>query len=149
MKALLRIVLIVVGLGLLILSVVALVCPWECIVANYLNWFSLILPSAVVSPITVYMFRAMCITYAWAGFLFLLGVTNPLKYLALIRVLALASVCTGLTCILVGSKLDLPPLVYWSDGVSCLVAGILIWTLSIPLGREPGQQAQRSGESTA
>ena len=149
MKALLQIVLIVVGLLLLILSVVVLVCPWENIVANCQNWFSLILPSAVVSPITVYMFRAMCVTYAWAGFLFLLAAANPLKYLALIRVLALASICTGLACILVGSKLDLPPLVYWSDGVSCLVAGILIWTLSIPLGREPAQQTEPSGESTA
>ena len=148
MKAPLRTVLIVVGLLLLILSVVVLVSPWENIVVSCRDWFSLILPSAVVSPITVYMFRAMCVTYAWAGFLFLLAAGNPLKYLALIRVLALASICTGLACILVGSKLDLPPLVYWGDGVSCLVAGILIWTLSIPLGRPPAQVAPPT-QSTA
>ena len=97
------------------------------------------MPSAVTSPITVYMFRAMCVTYAWAGFLFLLAAANLPKYLVLIRTLALASICTGLACILVGTKLDLPSLVYLGDGVSCLVAGVLIWTLGIPLGRQPAQ----------
>ncbi len=140
MKTLLRIVLIVVGLLTLAFSLAGIFVPWQNIVAWMSTW-KVTLPAAPDSPITVYMFRAMCVAYAWSGFLFLFAAANPLKYLALIRVLALASICSGLACILVGSKLDLRPLVYWGDGVSCLVAGILIWTLSIPLGREPGQQA--------
>ncbi len=138
MKTLLRIVLIVVGLLTLLFSLAGIFVPWQNIVAWMSRW-NVTLPAVPDSPITVYMFRAMSVTYAWAGFLFLLAATNLSKYLVLIRTLALASVCTGLACILVGSKLDLPPLVYWGDGVSCLVAGILIWTLSIPLGREPAQ----------
>jgi len=138
MKALLRIVLIVVGLLTLAFSLAGIFVPWQNIV-DWMSTWNVTLPAAPDSPITVYMFRAMCVTYAWAGFLFLLAAADLSKYLVLIRTLALASICTGLACILVGSKLDLPPLVYLGDGVSCLVAGILIWTLSIPLSRQPAQ----------
>ena len=147
MKTLLRIVLIVVGLLTLVFSLAGIFVPWQNIVAWMSAW-NVTLPAAPNSPITVYMFRAMCVTYAWAGFLFLLAATNLPKYLVLIRTLALASICTGLACILVGTKLDLPFLVYLGDGVSCLVAGILIWTLSIPLGRQP-PQAVPPTQSTA
>ncbi len=147
MKTPLRIVLIVVGLLTLVFSLAGIFVLWQNIVA-WMSIWNVTLPAAPDSPITVYMFRAMSVTYAWAGFLFLLAATNPPKYLVLIRTLALASICTGLACILVGSKLDLPPLVYWGDGVSCLLAGILIWTLSIPLGRQPAQVAPPT-QSTA
>ena len=136
MKTRLRIVLIVVGLLTLVFSLAGIFVPWQNIVAWMSTW-NVTLPTALKSPITVYMFRAMSVTYAWVGFLFLLAAADPPKYLALIRTLALASICTGLACILVGTRLDLPSLVYLGDGVFCLVAGVLIWTLSIPLGRQP------------
>ncbi len=138
MKTLLRIVLIVVGLLTLVFSLAGIFVPWQNIVACMSAW-NVALPAVPDSPITVYMFRAMCVSYAWAGFLFLLAAADPPKYLALIRTLALASICTGLACILIGSKLDLPSIVYLGDGISCLVAGVLIWTLSIPMGRQPAQ----------
>ncbi len=146
MKNLLKIVLIVVGLLTLVFSLAGIFVPWQNIVAWMSTW-NVTLPAVPDSPITVYMFRAMSVICAWAGFLFLLAAANPPKYLVLIRTLALASICTGLTCILVGSKLDLRPLVYWGDGISCLVAGVLIWTLSIPLGQEPAQQSADAEQS--
>jgi len=139
MKTLLRIVLIVVGLLTLVFSLAGIFVPWQNIVAWMSTW-NVTLPAAPDSPITVYMFRAMSVTYAWAGFLFLLAAADPPKYLALIRTLALALVCVGLACILVGVKVGLPMKpVLFCDGIPCLVAGVLIWTLSIPLGRQPAQ----------
>ena len=138
MKALLRVVLILVGLLTLIPSVLGIVWPWDKLVSLGKEYFDLSVPTAFESPITVYIFRAMCVTYVWAGFLFLLSASNPAKYLVLIRSLALASLCVGLTCILVGVKLGLPikPVLFY-DGIPCLVAGILIWTLSIVAVQKP------------
>ena len=138
MKALLRVVLILVGLLTFIPSALGIVWPWDNLISLSKKYFELTLPLAVESPITVYIFRAMCVTYVWAGFLFLLSASNPVRYLALIRSLALASVCVGLTCILVGVKLNLPiKPVLFCDGIPCLVAGILIWTLSSGAVQKP------------
>ena len=140
MKALLRVVLIVVGLLTLLPSLAGIFVPWQRII-DVVGWWQVTLPAVADSAITVYIFRTMCVTYAWAGFLFLLAATNPPKYLVLIRTLALASICVGLTCILVGTKLALPAWGYLADGIFCLVAGILIWTLSTATGQTPAQAA--------
>ena len=138
MKALLRVVLILVGLLILIPSVLGIVWPWDNLISLSKKYFELTLPLAVESPITVYMFRAMWVTYTWAGFLFLLCAGNTAKYLVLIRTLALASMCVGLTCIFVGVKLGLPMKpVLFCDGIPCLVAGILVWTLSSAAEQKP------------
>ena len=134
MKAL-RIVLIIVGLLTLIFSAMGVFVPWETMISWAKSWNVQFRP-AVESPITVYLFRVGCVTWAWAGVLFLVAAVNPVKYLALIRSLALACVCLGLTCILVGVKLDLPAKGYLIDGVFCLVAGGLIWALSTLGGQQ-------------
>ena len=142
MKALLRVVLIIVGLAILIFSALGVFWPWDKLVSLGKECFDLSVPTALTSPITVYIFRAMCVTYVWAGFLFLLCASNPVKYLALIRSLALASLCVGLTCILVGVKLGLPiKPVLFCDGIPCMVAGILIWTLSTGAVQKPEDAA--------
>ena len=142
MKTLLRIVLIVVGLALLISSVWLLVWPWEKLASSAQERFGLVVPSAVESPITVYIFRAMCITYAWAGILFLIGAADPLKYLALIRTLALTSVSIGLVCLLVGVNVGLPiKPVLFCDVIPSLVAGVLILALSGGINQEPAKAA--------
>lgn len=140
MKTLLRVVLIIVGLVILVFSLPGVFWPWDELASLAKKYFDLSVPTALESPVVVYMFRAMCVTYVWAGFLFFLGASNPAKYLVMIRSLALACVCVGLSCILVGIRLGMPMkhVLLW-DGIPCLVAGILIWTLSIPLGREPAQ----------
>ncbi len=140
MKALLRFVLIVVGLLTLLPSVAGIFVPWQRII-NVVSWWQVTLPAVAKSEITVYLFRVMCVTYAWAGFLFLLAAANPPKYLVLMRTLALASICVGLACILVGTKLAIPAWGYLTDGIFCLVSGILIWTLSTTIGQTPAQAA--------
>ena len=140
MKVLLRLVLIIVGLLTLLPSIAGIFIPWQRIIDLVGRW-QVTLPAVTDSAITVYIFRAMCVTYAWAGFLFLLAAANPTKYLVLIRTLALASICVGLTCILVGTKLAIPAWGYLADGIFCLVAGILIWTLSTAIGEKPAQVA--------
>lgn len=135
-KNLLRIVLIIVGLFTLAFALVGIFVPWQNIVA-LLSSQNITLPTAVDSPVVVYMFRGMLVVYAWAGVLFLLSASDPVKYLALIRILAWGSVSVGLTCILVGIRVGLPikPILF-GDAMPCLVAGILIWTLSLPSGQK-------------
>ena len=140
MKAMLRVVLIIVGLVTLLPSLAGIFVPWQRVI-DLFNFWQVTLPSVAESPITAYMFRAMCVTYAWAGFLFLLAAANPPKYLVLIRTLALASICVGLTCILVGTKLGIPAWGYLADGIFCLLAGTVIWTLSTAIGQTPAQAA--------
>ena len=132
MKAL-RVVLIIVGLATLIPSVIGLVMPWGKLV-GFWESFGLTVAPETEGSLMVYMTRAFCMTMAWAGFLFLLSAADVIKYLALIRSLALASVCVALTCILVGVKLGIPAKAYLIDGIFCLAAGGLIWTLSCPVG---------------
>ena len=134
MKAL-RIVLIIVGLLTLIPSVIGLVLPWDRLVSIW-DWFGLKLSDSTDANLMAYMIRIVCVTYAWAGFLFLLAAVDLAKYLVLIRSLALASICVGLACILVGARIGLPTKAFLLDGIFCLVAGGLIWTLSSPLGRQ-------------
>ena len=131
MKAL-RVVLIVVGLVTLIPSVIGLFVPWEKLVCLW-GAFGLEVGGETEGSLMVYMTRAFCVTLAWAGALFLLASKDVGKYVCLIRCLALASVCVGLTCILVGVRIGIPPLAYLGDGIFCLVAGGLIWTLSCPV----------------
>ena len=130
MKAL-GVVLIIVGLVTLIPSVIGLFMPWEKLVCVW-GAFGLEVANETEGSLMVYMTRAFCVTLAWAGALFLLGASDVNKYLCLIRSLALGSVCVGLTCILVGVNISIPTVAYLGDGLFCLVAGGLIWTLSSP-----------------
>ena len=139
MKAL-RIILIVVGLLTLVFSVITLVLPWTMIVSGT-ECFGVILPAETEANITVYMTRVGSVTFAWAGVLFLLAAADPLKHLALTRSLAVASMCIGLTCILVGARIGLPVVAFLVDGLFCLIAGGLIWTLSSPLRSQSTQDA--------
>ena len=139
MKAL-RIVLIVVGLLTLIFSVVSLLVPWERIV-SFCHRFSVTLPAETEANATMYMVRLGAVTFAWAGFLFLVAAANVIKYLVLVRSLALALICIGLTCILVGARNNLPSTAFLIDGLFCLISGGLIWTLSSPLGSQAKQAA--------
>ena len=130
-------------MGLLTLgfALVGIFIPWQSVVAWMSTW-SIALPALPDSPITVYMFRAMFVVYAWAGVLFLLASANPPKYLALIRILALALITIGFTCVLVGVRLSLPlkPILF-CDAIPCLAAGILIWTLATPSSQKPAKQS--------
>ncbi|NIA08041.1 MAG: hypothetical protein GWP14_10500 [Actinobacteria bacterium] len=137
MKAL-RVVLIIVGLVTLIPSVIGLFLPWEKLVCIW-GAFGIEVARETEGSLLVYMTRAFFATLAWAGVLFLLAATDVNKYLALIRSLALASVCVGLTCILVGVNIGIPSMAYLGDGIFCLVAGGLIWTLSSPINCKCGQ----------
>lgn len=149
MKAL-RIVLVIVGLLILVVSLPGVFVPWEKIV-----WLAeqsgLTLPTAAQSGIMVYLVRASFMTFAWAGVLFLLAAVDPTKYMGLVRALALALICIGLTCVLVGTKLALPRWVYLIDGGIGLLGGALIWTLSCPAtrpGRQAGRQDSGQGEDS-
>ena len=138
MKAL-RVVLIIVGLLTLIPSVIGVVLPWDRLVCMF-KWFGLTLHPETEANYTLYLVRVGCVTYAWAGFLFLLAAVDVNKYLVLIRSLALASICVGLACILVGARIAMPAVAFVVDGLFCLIAGGLIWTLSSPLSSQ-GKQA--------
>jgi len=138
MKAL-RVVLIIVGLLTLIPSVIGVVLPWDRLVCMF-KWFGVILPAVTEANYTLYLVRVGCVTYAWAGFLFLLAAVDLNKYLVLIRSLALASICVGLACILVGARIAIPTVAFLVDGLFCLISGGLIWTLSSPLSSQ-GKQA--------
>lgn len=133
MKAL-RIVLVVVGLSILVFSIPGVFVPWE-----KLGWLAekggLAWPAAGESGIMVYLVRASFMTFVWAGVLFLLAATDPVKYVGLARTLAVALVFIGVTCILVGVKQGLPFWTYLTDGVIGLVGGGLIWVLSCPIGK--------------
>jgi len=129
MKTTLRIILIIVGLRILVPSAVGLFLPWGKMI-SYMNYWQVTMPKAVDSPITVYLCRVVCITFAWTSMLFFLAACDLEKYLTLIRFLALASIFIGLTFILVGSTLDLPAFQFLFDGIFCLFVGGLIWTLS-------------------
>ena len=144
MKAL-RVVLIVVGLVTLIPSVIGLFLPWEKLVCLW-GVFGLEVAGETEGSLMVYMTRAFCVTLAWAGGLFLLSAKDVKKYLVLIRSLAVASVCVGLTCILVGVNVGIPTLAYLGDGIFCLVAGGLIWTLSCQTSSKCGEAAPSSKE---
>ena len=146
MKAL-RIVLIIVGLLTLIPSLIGLLVPWSAIV-SWANYWGITLSEATEANITVYITRIGCVTFVWAGFLFLLAAADPVKYLTLTRSLAVASVCIGLTCILVGAKLGLPVVAFLIDGLFCLIAGGLIWTLTCPLKSQTQQDAPPVEPST-
>jgi len=122
MKAL-RIVLIIVGLVTLIPSLVGLFLPWGTLVCIW-GKFGVEASVETEGNLMVYMTRAFCVTLVWAK--------DVIKYVCLIRSLALASVCIGLTCILVGVRVGIPTAAYLIDGIFCLVAGGLIWTLSSP-----------------
>ena len=105
------------------------------------SWFGVKnLPPGTEANYTLYMFRVGCVTCVWAGFLFLLASADVNKYLILIRSLALALICIGLACILIGARIALPAVAFVVDGLFCLIAGGLIWTLSSPLGSQ-GKQA--------
>jgi len=138
MKAL-RIVLIIVGLLILIPSVIGLVLPWDRWVCMY-KWFGVNVQPQTEANYLVYLLRVCCVIWAWAGFLFPLAAVDPNRYLVLIRSLALALICIGLTCILVGIRIAMPPVAVLLDGLFCLIAGGLIWTLSSPLSSQ-GKQA--------
>ncbi len=133
MKAL-RIVLVVVGLLILVFSLPGVFVSWE-----KLGWLAqkggLAWPEASESGIMVYAVRASFMTFVWAGVLFLLAAVDPVKYVGLVRALAVALVCIGITCVLVGVKRGLPFWVYLIDGGIGLVGGGLIWTLSCPTGK--------------
>lgn len=131
MKAL-RVILIIVGLITLIPSVIGLFMPWEKLVCIW-GAFGLEVAGETEGSLMVYMTRAFCATLVWAGALFLLAASDVNKYLCLIRILALASVCVGLTCILVGVNIGISTVAYLGDGIFCLVAGGLLWTLSSPM----------------
>ena len=145
MQTLLRIVLIILGLLILGFALAGIFVPWRNVVVWMSTW-NITLPAVPDSPVVVYMFRSMFVVYAWAGILFLLTSANPPKYLALIRILAWALVSVGLACILVGVKLALPmkPILF-CDAIPCLVAGILIWTLSTSSTREPAHDDRLGG----
>jgi hypothetical protein len=128
MKAL-RVVLIIVGLVTLIPSLVGLFLPWGTLVCFW-GKFGVKASVETEGSVLVYMTRAFCVTLVWAGALFLLAAKDVSKYVCLIRSLALASVCVGLTCIVVGVRVGIPTIAYLGDGIFCLVAGGLIWTLS-------------------
>ena len=106
MKAL-RVVLIVVGLATLIPSLIGLFMPWDRLV-DFWETFGLKVAAETEGNLMVYMLRGLCMTMVWAGFLFLLSASDVIKYLALIRSLAVACVCVGLTCILVGVQMGIP-----------------------------------------
>ena len=143
MKAL-RIVLIIVGLLILIPSVIGVVLPWDRLVCMF-RWFGVSLPAVTEANYMVYLARVGCVTYAWAGFLFLLAAVDLNKYLVLIRSLALASICVGLACIIVGARIAMPTVAFLVDGLFCLISGGLIWTLSSPLDSQ-GKQAASSAK---
>ena len=133
MKAL-RIVLVVVGLLILGFSLPGVFLSW-----GSLGWLAdkggLVWPAAGKSGIMVYVVRASFMTFVWAGVLFLLAAVDPVKYVGLVRALAVALVCIGITCVLVGVRHRLPFWVYLIDGGIGLVGGGLIWTLSCPIGK--------------
>ena len=132
MKAL-RTVLIIVGLIMLIPSVIGVFLSWDKLISVW-GAFGVEVPGETEGSLTVYVTRALCMTMVWAGAMFLLGASDVKKYVSLIRGLALASVCVGLTCIVVGVNIGIPAVAYLSDGLFCLIAGGLIWTLSSPIG---------------
>jgi len=118
--------------------------PWDRLVCVW-NWVGLKSPDATEGSLVVYMTRVGCVTYAWAGFLFLLAAVDLNKYLVLIRSLALASICVGLACIIVGARIAMPTVAFLVDGLFCLISGGLIWTLSSPLDSQ-GKQAASSAK---
>jgi len=131
MKAL-RAVLIIVGLITLIPCAIGVFLSWDKLVSVW-GVFGVEVARETEGSLTVYVTRALFMTMAWAGAMFLLGASDVKKYVSLIRGLALASVCVGLTCIVVGVNISIPVAAYLGDGIFCLVAGGLIWTLSSPI----------------
>ena len=136
MRVALRIVLIVAGLLTLLPSVLGVVWPTDKLAAWGQEYLNMTLAPGADTAFTVYLFKAASMTWAWAGVLLLLAAANPAKYLVLIRTLALAAIFIGISCILVGAKVGLPTWVYLGDGLSCLIGGVLIWTLSTAIGQE-------------
>ena len=143
MKAL-KAVLIIVGLLTLITSVIGVFLPWTMLTTV---WEKLGIEAAAETEgsLLVYMTRALCMVMAWAGVLFLMGAKNVEKHLCMIRVLAVASVCVGITCIVVGIRIGIPAMAYLGDGLFCLIAGGLIWTLSSSARAKP-EPAKFSGD---
>lgn len=131
MKAL-RVILIIVGLLTLITSVIGVFLPWTMLTTVW-EKFGIEAAAETEGSLLVYMTRAMCMVMAWAGVLFLLGAKDVEKHLCMIRILAVASVCVGLTCIVAGIRISIPAIAYLGDGLFCLIAGGLIWTLSCPM----------------
>lgn len=116
---------------LCLVSVVGVFLPisaWESVAKVF--GVDLVLPD---SPMSEYMIRLMCVTYAGIGVYFIILALDPRKYGVLIPFSGIAAIALGLICWITGLAVGMPIAWFLGDALSALVLGVLIvvfWRLA-------------------
>ena len=122
----LRILLGVIGVGLLV-ATVAVFLPVEWMAASH-RWLGL--GEFPDSPITVYLARSTSLLYAVHGFLMLYTVIHLRQYLPLAKIFGYLHIAIGLT--MLGIDLTTPMPLYWTavEGIPISLAGAALVSLA-------------------
>ena len=130
-------VLLWINAGLFFLAIPFMVLPWDSINA-FIAWFGVEPLPAV--PVLMYLVRMMCGLSALGGVFFVLLARDPVRYAAMVWLVAWGLLVLGILAVVLGLAISLEPIIFMSDAAFCIDMGLVLAVLAahhLPLREAP------------